>query len=63
MKAQEVSEMHLPVEDGQNNLLNRLCVEAELVADDLAILTSIEIREDLFPLPEIKKQTREFGGT
>lgn len=53
--------MHQPVEGGRDRQLNELCAQLELIADDLALLTNLEIREVLFPLPEIKRHTREFG--
>jgi hypothetical protein len=55
------SSVHQSVEREQDRQINELCVQLEFIVDHLAMLTKLEIREVLFPLPEIKKQTREFG--
>jgi len=41
--------------------LKKSCFDAYSIADKLAMVTMIEIREVLFPLPELKHQAREFG--
>lgn len=62
LRTTSASPMHRSIKTGTRVRLQEICSKADLVADELAILTSIEIREVLFPLPEIKRATREFGS-
>lgn len=41
--------------------LDEIRFKALWLVDELMMLTNLEIREVLFPLPEIKRSTREFG--
>jgi hypothetical protein len=50
-----------PTPDERKRILEDIRLKALLLVDDLMTLTNFEIREVLFPLPEIKRSTREFG--
>ena len=54
----------MPAESQRVNieLLKTLYSEGISLADSLIIRTLIEIREILFPLPEIKRDARKFGN-
>lgn len=53
---------HMHTADGEcMQTLEEIRVKALLLVDELEVLTNFEIREVLFPLPEIKRSTREFG--
>jgi hypothetical protein len=41
--------------------LEEVRLQAYDIADELRMVTNLEIREVLFPLPDIKQQAREFG--
>jgi hypothetical protein len=48
-------------DDERRQTVEDICFEAFFIVDELMTLTNFEIREVLFPLPEIKRTTREFG--
>ena len=41
--------------------LEKVRLQAYEIADEMHMVTNLEIREVLFPLPDIKKEAREFG--
>jgi hypothetical protein len=43
--------------------LEEIAFEAYRLAEDLTMLVNLEMREIVYPLPEIKESTREFGNT
>jgi hypothetical protein len=43
-------------------LLEEIGFQASRLAEDLTMLVNLEMREIVFPLPEIKESTREFGN-
>jgi len=45
-----------------NAELRSICIEGLSLVDSLAARTMIEIREVLFPLPEVKRDARKFGS-
>jgi hypothetical protein len=54
------SVVHAAGEKGMQTL-EEIRSKTLILADELKMLTNFEIREVLFPLPEIKRSTREFG--
>lgn len=57
--------LSLPDENSNETQFQRALEEVRLeaydIADELRMVTNVEIREVLFPLPDIKQQAREFG--
>jgi len=47
----------------QKYFLEEISFQAHRLAEDLTMVVNLEMREIVYPLPEIKESTREFGST